>query len=228
MGRLSNFVIFISVGLSILLGLHYYLWLRLVRDTQLPGPWRAITTIGLAIAAASIPTTLVFLRRSSAGPLRPLLWAAFIWMGLMFLLFVLLLGADTIWLGFWAFRRATGTALLDPQRRRFLARLVAGGAVAAATGVGAWGIRSAVGPISVRRVEVPLRRLGRGHDGVTFAQLTDLHIGPTIGKEHLAAIVQTTNALAPDIVAITGDLVDGSVEDLRDAVSPLADRKSVV
>jgi predicted MPP superfamily phosphohydrolase len=129
---------------------------------------------------------------------------------------------DAIRLGFWAFRRAAGGALLDPRRRRFLARLVAGGAVAAATGVGAWGVKSAVGPISVRRVEVPLRRLAPGHDGVTFAQLTDLHIGPTIGKQHLAAIVQTTNALAPDIVAITGDLVDGSVEELREAVAPLA------
>jgi len=226
MSRPLNFVIFIFVGLSILLLLHYYLWLRLVHRTQLAAPWRAITTIGLVLAGTSIPVALFLLRRYADSPFRPLLWAPLIWMGWMFLLFVLLLGTDAICAGVWVFRRATGGETLDPQRRRVLARFLAGGTVAVTAGVGAWAVRSAVGPISVRRVEVPLRRLGRGHDGVTLAQLTDLHIGPTIGKEHLEAIVRTTNALSPDIVAITGDLVDGSVEELREAVSPLAELRA--
>ena len=226
MSRPLNFVIFISAGLSILLALHHYLWRRLVHDTQLAPRWRTITTTGLVLAGLSIPLTLFVLRRSAVGFLRPVLWASLIWMGTLFLLFVALLAADVIRLGFWVFRRATGDPGHDPRRRRFLARLTAGGALAATTGLGTWAVRSAVGPISVRRVEVPLRRLGRGHDGVTFAQLTDLHIGPTIGKRHLEAIVQSTNALAPDIVAITGDLVDGSVEQLRDAIAPLAELRA--
>jgi predicted MPP superfamily phosphohydrolase len=72
-------------------------------------------------------------------------------------------------------------------------------------------------------VEIPLPRLASTHDGLTLIQLTDLHIGPTIGRESLAALVATTNAVNPDIVAITGDLVDGSVEDLRESVAPLGD-----
>ena len=94
-----NFVIFIFVGLSILLLLHYYLWLRLVRRTQLAAPWRAITTIGLVLAGTSIPVALFLLRRSADSPFRPLLWAPLIWMGWMFLLFVLLLGTDAICVG---------------------------------------------------------------------------------------------------------------------------------
>jgi predicted MPP superfamily phosphohydrolase len=93
-------------------------------------------------------------------------------------------------------------------------------------GLAAVGIRAALGPISVRRVEVTLDRLHRTQDGVTVVQLTDLHIGPTIGRGDLEAIVTATNALEPDLVAITGDLVDGSVAELRDAVAPLADLKA--
>jgi predicted MPP superfamily phosphohydrolase len=174
------------------------------------------------VAGLSVPIGLFVLRRSPGAALRPLLWASLIWMGSLFLLFLTLLATDGLRFAFWALRRAKGLEPMNGQRRRFLARLAAGGAVAATTGLGAWAVHSAVGPIAVRRVEVPLRRLGRGHDGVTIAQLTDLHIGPTIGRRHLEAIVQSTNALNPDIIAITGDLVDGSVEQLRDAVAPLA------
>ena len=66
-----------------------------------------------------------------------------------------------------------------------------------------------------------LARLPRAHHGLTIAQITDLHVGPTIGRDFVEDIVDRTNALAPDIIAITGDLVDGSVSVLRDAVAPL-------
>lgn len=221
MSRSLNFVAFISVSLGVLFALHYYLWRRLVRDTRLSPPWRTITSLGLVVAGLSVPIALFVLRRSPGSGLRPLLWASLIWMGSLFLLFLTLLATDGIRVALWAVRRVRHGAAPDRERRRFLARLVAGGAVAATAGLGAMAVRSAVGPIAVRKVEVPLRRLGRGHDGVTIAQLTDLHIGPTIGRRHLDAIVQSTNALSPDIIAITGDLVDGSVEQLRDAVAPL-------
>ncbi len=55
-----------------------------------------------------------------------------------------------------------------------------------------------------------------------MVQLTDVHVGPTIGHAFIDDIVRRTNALQPDLIAITGDLVDGSVEQLRDAVAPLA------
>ena len=73
-------------------------------------------------------------------------------------------------------------------------------------------VRSALRPVEVRRVRVRLARLPRAHHGLTIVQITDLHVGPTIGREIVEDIVDRTNALAPDIVAITGDLVDGSVE----------------
>ena len=75
-------------------------------------------------------------------------------------------------------------------------------------------------------MRVPLRRLPAGLDGTTVVQLTDLHIGPTIGRTWLEGIVARVNALEPHIVAITGDLVDGTVDDLRHAVAPLGELRA--
>lgn len=225
MGRLPVLLIFIFVVLGVLLGLHYYLWLRLIRDPHWPSPWRAIATVALVLLTISLPATLFFMRRP-ASPLRLMVWPAFIWMGLMFLLTVILAGSDLIRLAAFVARWATKQPPLSAERRAFFAQWIAGGALTGAGVLGVLGMRSALGPVAVRRVEIALDRITSAHDGVTIAQLTDLHIGPTIGKGELADIVRRTNALSPDIVAITGDLVDGSVAELRDAVAPLADLKA--
>jgi hypothetical protein len=80
--------------------------------------------------------------------------------------------------------------------------------------------------VEVKRVRVRLGRLPHAQHGLTIVQITDLHVGPTIGREIVEDIVARTNALTPDIVAITGDLVDGSVSELRDAVAPLANLRA--
>ena len=87
-------------------------------------------------------------------------------------------------------------------------------------------VRAARGPIAVRPVDVSLARLPARHEGFRLVQLTDIHVGPTIGRAFVEDIVRRTNALAPDLIAITGDLVDGTVEQLRDAVAPLADLRA--
>jgi predicted MPP superfamily phosphohydrolase len=74
----------------------------------------------------------------------------------------------------------------------------------------------------VKDVEVPMAKLPPGADGMTIVQLTDIHVGPTIGREYIEELVRRTNALEPDVIAITGDLVDGSVAQLGEAVAPLA------
>jgi predicted MPP superfamily phosphohydrolase len=78
----------------------------------------------------------------------------------------------------------------------------------------------------VKKVEVGLTRLPGALGGFKIAQLSDLHIGPTLGREWLTDVVARTNALEPDIVAITGDLVDGSVSELGEHVAPLGDLRA--
>ncbi|TLX56657.1 metallophosphoesterase [Stutzerimonas nosocomialis] len=71
--------------------------------------------------------------------------------------------------------------------------------------------------------EIALDGLPASLHGFTIVQLSDIHVGPTIKRGYLDGIVTRTNALSADLIAITGDLVDGSVEGLRDDIAPLAD-----
>src|SRR6185295_12412983 len=91
---------------------------------------------------------------------------------------------------------------------------------------------SLIGLINARRtaavvhVTVPIAGLPEALHGFRIAQISDIHVGPTIKREYLEAIVERVNALDADVVAITGDLVDGSVTELAQHVAPLAKLKS--
>jgi predicted MPP superfamily phosphohydrolase len=78
----------------------------------------------------------------------------------------------------------------------------------------------------VATVEVPLAKLPAASDGTTIVQLSDLHVGAMIGRAFVEDVVRRTNALDPDLVAITGDLVDGSVPNLWDSLAPLAELRA--
>jgi predicted MPP superfamily phosphohydrolase len=107
-------------------------------------------------------------------------------------------------------------------RRVFVSRVVSGAAVAAAAatvGIGAYGVLD--GP-SVKRVAVPLAKLPRRADGFRIAVVSDVHLGPILGRGFAQRVVRSVNDTRPDLIAVVGDLVDGSVEHLRSAVEPLA------
>jgi predicted MPP superfamily phosphohydrolase len=110
---------------------------------------------------------------------------------------------------------------VDPTRRTFVARAIA----AAVGGLGAvlsiTAVSRALGEWALRTVPVTLRRLPRAHDGFSIVQLTDIHVGPTIGRDFIEALVARVNALNPDLIAITGDLVDGDVATLGPLLEPL-------
>lgn len=89
-----------------------------------------------------------------------------------------------------------------------------------ALGMGA--IAALRGP-SVRRVDIPIADLDSRLAGLRIVQISDLHVGPTIGYRYLRRVVSMANDLAADLIALTGDIVDGSVSRLAQDVSPLAD-----
>jgi predicted MPP superfamily phosphohydrolase len=90
------------------------------------------------------------------------------------------------------------------------------------------GLASLIGFINARRVarvvdvDVPITGLPDALHGFTIAQISDIHVGPTIKRNYLEAIVNAVNALDADLIAITGDLVDGSVSRLAPHTAPLA------
>jgi predicted MPP superfamily phosphohydrolase len=99
--------------------------------------------------------------------------------------------------------------------------------VTAILAVGLATFATLVGFLNARRVarvvdvEIPLRDLPEVFSGFTIAQISDLHVGPTIKRRYVAGVVDRVNALNADLVAVTGDLVDGRVSDLSGDTAPL-------
>jgi predicted MPP superfamily phosphohydrolase len=216
-------LVFVSVMITLTVGTHYFLWVRLIRDASLPAPWRPLATGLLALLGASIPATMILYRLAPRPVVRPLAWVAFVWMGAMFLLLLATLGAELL--------RAVlsythGESLRDPDRRRTLARAGAAFASLTAGSLATTSVRSALGTTGVKPVRVALAKLPARLSGYRIVQLTDVHIGPTLDRVFLARVVAQVNAERPDMVVITGDLVDGSVPELAEHVRPLADLRA--
>jgi hypothetical protein len=104
--------------------------------------------------------------------------------------------------------------------------MIAAGVAGGAGLIGLGGIVNVARGYDVRRVRIPLAKLPKSASGYSIVQITDVHVGPTIGRSFVEGVVRETNALAPDMVVITGDLVDGSVAALRDLVEPLRDLRA--
>jgi len=75
-------------------------------------------------------------------------------------------------------------------------------------------------------VRVPIAGLPAGLEGFTIAQISDVHVGPTIKRPFVDAVVERVNTLDADMVAITGDLVDGPVHKLSEHTQPLSRLRS--
>ncbi|MFJ8084783.1 metallophosphoesterase [Streptomyces sp. NPDC096205] len=109
-----------------------------------------------------------------------------------------------------------------PSRRLFVSRVVAGAAAAAAVGTVGYGTYGVLRGPGVKRVTVPLARLPRAAHGFRIAVVSDIHLSPVLGRGFAQKVVDTINSTQPDLIAVVGDLVDGSVADLGPAAAPLA------
>ncbi|WP_062010565.1 metallophosphoesterase [Streptomyces hygroscopicus] len=107
------------------------------------------------------------------------------------------------------------------SRRLFIARTVAAGATTVAAGTVGYGTYSVLRGPRLKRITVPLAKLPRRAHGFRIAVVSDIHLGPILGRAHTQRIVETINRTSPDLVAVVGDLVDGSVADLGPAAEPL-------
>ncbi|NUP24419.1 MAG: metallophosphoesterase [Streptomyces sp.] len=109
-----------------------------------------------------------------------------------------------------------------PTRRLFVSRVVAGAVATAAVGTVGYGTYGVLRGPKVKRVTVPLAKLPRAAHGYRIAVVSDVHLGPVLGRGFAQKVVDTINGTQPDLIAVVGDLVDGSVQDLGPAAAPLA------
>ena len=225
----SRVLLFLAIVVVVALGSHAYLGQRLISPLGLSPGWRRLAWAVVLLLALSLPATFVLLPLTGRPGLNGCQTAGYVYMGVFSTLLLLLLARDLLWLvlrGLDALRASGSLLPQDPGRRRFLA---IGVNVAL---VGAAGVGAAVGYVQARRrpalwrLRLPVKDLPPALEGFRIAQVSDIHVGPTVGHDRLTEIVEQVNALEPDMVALTGDLVDGSVAGLRERVAPIADLRS--
>ena len=208
------------LGLSGLL--HLYVGLRLLPGLDVLSAGQLALGVGLVLSAALMPLGLMGSRVATQPWADRLSWVGLLLMGLFSSLFVLTVARDVALLLVW---------LVDALAPQLLpaARLRTGSAEAVpwlALLVTMLGFLNARRTPAIVRVDVPIKGLPPALHGFTVAQISDIHVGPTIKRDYLQRIVLKVNTLRADVVAITGDLVDGKVAELARHVAPLAGLRS--
>ena len=115
--------------------------------------------------------------------------------------------------------------LFIDQRRQFLKKNVALGGIGVVVGATTVGAVQAIDP-KLESLDIKVDEKYKKLAGLKIAQLSDIHIGPTLKKSFFDSLVDQTNELDADIVVITGDMVDGTVRGLKDELTALSKFKS--
>ncbi len=195
-------------------GLHLYVGWRLV--PALDATWAGALVVLLLLGSLVLMPAGMMARRLLKPPASDrLTWVGMLFMGFFSSLFVLTLLREVVIVAAWLATEAGASlpSLVTPS-----AWAVVVLALAATLG----GLLNARRTARVKPVQVRIQHLPAGLAGFRIVQISDIHVGPTIKAGYLQKIVDRVNALEPDVIAITGDLVDGSVPELARHVAPLA------
>lgn len=204
----------------VLLVLYVYVACRFV----LPLPWRPAWRVALAgvlLLASKYHLIQQWVFGTMFSPEMPR--ALVLLFGGLFCVFVLLFFLTAmldVLLGIsWLARRGRALDLSIRTRARYVMGI-------AALVLSCIGVHQAVQVPEVRRIELTLHDLPQGMDGFRIVQITDLHISRLLNGPWARQVVARTNALNPDLIVITGDLIDGTPSARRDDVKPLGDLRA--
>jgi uncharacterized protein len=220
--RVKLFLLFFSI---VLISFYAYLGLGLIGPLALPRSTATFSWAGLALPFALILWLPLHYWKldEPTDEQNPMLWAAFGSMSLLSFLFFFLTVRH------FSVLALTIYASLSAQESTFVLRALevlrgtrATEAIlvltAASLALGFWGAHRTP---SVVDVEIPIEGLPKSLVGLRIVQISDLHISATIRRPFVEQVVETVNALKPDLVALTGDLVDGTVSQLAPHFEPL-------
>lgn len=216
---MPRWLIFALIGtffLSVLLSSHYYLYRRLCSSLSLKSRRARRVALGtLGFMAACFPLSYALLYTHYCATTCTIHWLAAIWVGLFLYLLLFSLLSHLLVFALHVSRLVRLETVGKIRRLSFLFSL------AAAAAVTGWGIYEARCKAGVTRVQIPVSNLPERLKGMTIAQISDVHIGAIIGAERLEEIVDQVNSLDPDLIVITGDLVDRDAERFSAMKAPL-------
>jgi uncharacterized protein len=187
-----RFLMFIAIALSVWTSMHLYVASRLWNLPVAAGPW---WHRGIAVAAVALWLSFPlgqFLARSLGRAAAPIEFTGAAWVGVLFVLLVTLLAADLV----------SGFGWLLPSRP---ARVVA---VFVGAALSVLGLIQGLRPPVVQEHRVAVRSLRPEFEGLRLVQLSDVHLGPFLRSRWLEGRLAQVDALRPDLIVVTGDLLD--------------------
>jgi len=234
-----NMFIFFSIFFFLALAFGAYLSWSLLSATRLNLRGKTIGAAAVVCILFIMPGTILLRKAGYESELiGVVVWLGYLGMGFLSFLFCLAVVRDTIRLIFgirgYLKERIRNSTLpdvvtaspVDPSRRQFLGYGLTAGITTAATILTGVGVAEARSIPDVKEVQIPLDNLPEDLHGFRIVQITDIHVSPTLHRPFVEGVVHTVNRLQPDMVAHTGDLVDGSVRHLSYDVEPLSDLRS--
>ncbi len=226
-----TFVIIFTTVLGLMYG--YAGW-RIISTATFPSPWNYVAWGVILFFWLSVPVRFLFWFQGYSSSLVDwFAWLAFLGLAFFSILFVLILTRDIIWFlillggkGLALFQNTKGdeavaSVPMDPVKRRFLLNIINTGILSVTGAYTGWGIYAANSRIKIKNIDIRVPDLPKEFNRYTILQVSDIHVGPTIKKKFVERIVKIAKKLSPDLLVMTGDLVDGSVDSLREDVAPL-------
>jgi predicted MPP superfamily phosphohydrolase len=214
MRRSAFFLRFIGIGVLF----HVYVGMRLIPDAPVGLPLKVLAAVLLAASVIVIPLGMAARQIEPQSLADRLAWLGLTALGFFSSLLLLTFARDVILFFVHLVDWMRGAPVGSPA-------LVAYSALAVpllAVLFSAIGFYNARRRAPVVRVDVPIDDLPAALDGFTIAQISDIHVGPTIKRHYVERIVAAVNGLKPDLIAVTGDVVDGTVPNLAEHTRPLA------
>ncbi|MCK5076096.1 MAG: metallophosphoesterase [Calditrichia bacterium] len=160
-----------------------------------------------------------------------LIWIVFIAFGFFSLLFIFSLfkdiGVITTESIIKLFKIITGrnnkksASITNPSRRKFILNSINLGILGLSGSMSVYGLYESRFNLQIKNIKIPFPTMPIDLHGFKIAQISDLHLGLTINHDFIKEVVQKVNSLNADIIVFTGDLADGSVQQLKKDVAPM-------
>lgn len=196
MNRLMSFIIFIVIASVVYFGLHYFVYRCLTRSLVQAHNWQTIIKWFFWLSGLSFFISIML---SRGLKIHILVFYSYTWLGVIAVAFFIFL---LQWLA----------AKIFPTQGKLFAVI----ALCVIAVISLYSLINGLQMPKVKHIAIPMKKLPRQLSGFSIVQLSDIHLDAHTSKKRTAYIVDTVNALKPDLIVITGDLIDGG--DSKDSV----------